>query len=44
MITHLCRHAPPKINSATPVHGFTGLNFGDYYITVVDANGVNLES
>ncbi len=30
--------------AATPVHSFTGLNFGDYYITVVDANGCEFKS
>ncbi|MBD0831736.1 T9SS type B sorting domain-containing protein [Aestuariibaculum sediminum] len=33
-------------NSAatTPVHSFTGLNFGDYYITIIDANGCEFNS
>ncbi len=31
-------------NATTPVHSFTGLNFGDYYITVVDVNGCEFRS
>lgn len=31
-------------NATTPVHSFMGLNFGDYYITVVDANGCEFRS
>lgn len=30
--------------ATTPVYSFTGLNFGDYYITVVDANGCEFKS
>jgi len=30
--------------AGTPVYSFTGLNFGDYYITVVDANGCEFKS
>lgn len=31
-------------SATTPAYSFTGLNFGDYYITVVDANGCEFRS
>ncbi|WP_191963434.1 T9SS type B sorting domain-containing protein [Pseudotamlana haliotis] len=30
--------------AATPVYTFAGLNFGDYYVTIVDANGCEFNS
>ncbi|WP_170151286.1 T9SS type B sorting domain-containing protein [Flavobacterium weaverense] len=32
------------IPTPTPVYSFTGLNFGDYYITIVDAKGCEYKS
>lgn len=42
--TEIATYTETSVTSPTPVHNFPGLNFGDYYITVVDSKGCEYTS
>lgn len=42
--TQIATYTETSTVNPTPVYKFAGLNFGDYYITVVDANGCEYRS
>jgi gliding motility-associated-like protein len=43
-MTEIDTYTETAVAPGTPVHNFPGLFFGNYYITVIDANGCKFES